>query len=87
MQYSFSHWVLMRLHMSSRKDIYKRTWGIFAVGRTSGFTKEKCVNHSFITKIRGKRNTVHLWIWISLDYNQVFPLEFGVTTPRGSSIS
>ncbi len=43
MQHSFSHWVLMRLHISSRKDIYKRTRGIFVMGRTSGFDKEKCV--------------------------------------------
>ena len=40
MQHSFSHWVLMRLHISSRKDIYRRIKGIFAMGRTSGFTKE-----------------------------------------------
>ena len=84
-QHSFSHWVLIRLHISSRKDICKRIRGIFVVGRTSGFTKEKCVNCGFITKIRGKRNIAHLWIWISLDYNQMFPLEFGVTAPGGSS--
>ena len=51
MQHSFSHWVLMRLHISSRKDIYRRIRGIFAMGRTSGFAKEQCVNHSFITKV------------------------------------
>ena len=26
-QHSFSHWVLMRLHISSRKDIYRRIRG------------------------------------------------------------
>ena len=44
------------------------------MGRTSGFTKEKCVSHRFITKAREKRNKANLWIWISLDYNQMFPL-------------
>lgn len=31
----------MRLHISSRKHIRKRSRGIFAMGSTSGFTKEK----------------------------------------------
>lgn len=84
-QYSIPHWVLMRLHMSLRKDIGKRIRGIFAIDRTLDLTKEKCVNHNLITKIRGKRGKAHLWIWTSLDYNQMFPLDFGVTAPGGSS--
>ena len=84
MQHSIFLWVLMRLYTSLRKDIYKRIRGIFVMGRTSGFTKEKCANHSFIAKTRGKKNKAYLWIWISLEYNQIFPLEFGVTAPRGS---
>ncbi len=40
MQHSFSHWVLMWLHTSLRKDIYKRIGGISAMGRASGLTKE-----------------------------------------------
>ena len=84
MQHFFSHWVLMRLHISSMKGISERIRG-FAMGRTSGFTEEKCVNHSFMTKTRGKRNKAYPWIWISLDYNQMFPLEFGVTASGGSS--
>lgn len=87
-QYSIPHWVLMRLHMSLKKDIGKRITGIFAMDKTLDLTKEKCVNHNLITKIRGKRGKrgkAHLWIWTSLDYNQMFPLDFGVTAPRGSS--
>ena len=54
MQHFFTHWVLMRLHIISRKGIYKRIRGIFAMGRISGFTKEKCVNHSLSPKYEGR---------------------------------
>ena len=84
-QYAIPHWVLMRLQISLKKDICKRIRGIFAMDRTLDFAKEKCVNHNFITKIRGKRGRAHLWIWISLDYIKMFALEFGVTAHGGSS--
>lgn len=46
-QYSILHWVLMRLHMSLKKDIGKRIRGIFAMDRTLDLTKEKCGQPQF----------------------------------------
>ena len=56
-----------------------------AIGRTSDVTKENSIKHNSITTIQGKMSTAHLWIWISLDDNQMFALKFSVTTPGGSS--
>lgn len=47
----------------------QENWGHFRNGQGLRLYQGKCVNHNFITKLRGKRNTAHLWIRISLDYN------------------
>lgn len=73
MQYYFAHRVLMTAHKFEEGYMQENQRRNLAMDRTSDSTKEKFVNHNFITGIRGKEIQHTFGHRPIFDYNQIFP--------------